>query len=67
MSARTPLSVKTNTSNEASQVEILDRPINRIPSSSNRVINWAIRDMQPFNKSGYRRNLGSLIINKRVN
>lgn len=49
-------------------MEILDRP-NKITippmTTTNRVIAWAIRDMTPLTKSGYRGNLGSLIVDRK--
>lgn len=49
-------------------MEILDRPNVNTPQVypiPNRVIVWAIRDMTPINKSGYRGDLEAIIIKKR--
>lgn len=48
-------------------MEILDRPNSNTHTNYppvNRVIIWALRDMTPINKSGYRRNLVATIINR---
>jgi hypothetical protein len=36
------------------------------PSTKNRVIIWTQRDNEGLNKSGYRRDLGAVIIDRKV-